>query len=246
MLDAINGSGFGLTFGLHTRIDSRVEEITSALDVGNIYVNRNQIGAVVGSQPFGGEGLSGTGPKAGGPHYVARFTRPRRSEPASSGAPCAAAQVQDRLDRIATARPAPLGTRTLPGPTGESNRLSTFPRGIVLCLGPDADSLDAQITAARAAGCRTLRITGDRDAEADISGTLPAEALSTLRGFDAVALAGSDEALRAYRRALADRDGPILPLLAEDDLAERLTLERHVCIDTTAAGGNASLLAGEG
>ena len=64
VLRDINKSGYGLTFGLHTRIDGRVEEVTSTLGVGNIYVNRNQIGAVVGSQPFGGEGLSGTGPKA--------------------------------------------------------------------------------------------------------------------------------------------------------------------------------------
>ena len=71
----INDSGYGLTFGLHTRIDQRVEELTASLRVGNIYVNRNQIGAIVGSQPFGGEGLSGTGPKAGGPHYLKRFTR---------------------------------------------------------------------------------------------------------------------------------------------------------------------------
>ncbi len=73
VVDAVNASGYGLTFGLHTRIDSRVQQVSSRLDVGNIYVNRNQIGAVVGSQPFGGEGLSGTGPKAGGPHYVPRF-----------------------------------------------------------------------------------------------------------------------------------------------------------------------------
>ncbi len=70
----INATGYGLTFGLHTRIDDRVQEVISALQVGNAYVNRNQIGAVVGSQPFGGEGLSGTGPKAGGPDYLHRFT----------------------------------------------------------------------------------------------------------------------------------------------------------------------------
>ena len=69
----INARGFGLTFGLHTRIDSRVQEVSEAIHVGNIYVNRNQIGAIVGSQPFGGEGLSGTGPKAGGPNYLPRF-----------------------------------------------------------------------------------------------------------------------------------------------------------------------------
>ncbi len=73
VVDEINERGFGLTFGLHTRIDDRVQRVTERIRVGNVYVNRNQIGAVVGSQPFGGEGMSGTGPKAGGPHYLLRF-----------------------------------------------------------------------------------------------------------------------------------------------------------------------------
>lgn len=75
--DAINATGFGLTLGLHTRIETTVEEVRARVKVGNMYVNRNQIGAVVGVQPFGGEGLSGTGPKAGGPHYLARFATER-------------------------------------------------------------------------------------------------------------------------------------------------------------------------
>ena len=75
MIDQINASGFGLTLGLQSRIDSVRELVEARARVGNIYVNRNQIGAVVESQPFGGEGLSGTGPKAGGPHYVARLPR---------------------------------------------------------------------------------------------------------------------------------------------------------------------------
>jgi RHH-type proline utilization regulon transcriptional repressor/proline dehydrogenase/delta 1-pyrroline-5-carboxylate dehydrogenase len=69
----INALGYGLTLGIHTRIDSRAQRIASLARVGNVYVNRNMIGAVVGVQPFGGEGLSGTGPKAGGPHYLYRF-----------------------------------------------------------------------------------------------------------------------------------------------------------------------------
>ena len=73
VIAAINRKGYGLTFGLHTRIEARVQHIVDGIHAGNIYVNRNQIGAVVGSQPFGGEGLSGTGPKAGGPHYLRRF-----------------------------------------------------------------------------------------------------------------------------------------------------------------------------
>jgi RHH-type proline utilization regulon transcriptional repressor/proline dehydrogenase/delta 1-pyrroline-5-carboxylate dehydrogenase len=73
LVDAINGTGYGLTLGLHTRIDSTVRRVRSRARVGNVYVNRNMIGAVVGVQPFGGLGLSGTGPKAGGPFYLHRF-----------------------------------------------------------------------------------------------------------------------------------------------------------------------------
>jgi len=75
--DALNATGFGLTLGIHTRIGTTADEISARVRVGNIYVNRNQIGAVVGAQPFGGEGLSGTGPKAGGPHYLPRFATER-------------------------------------------------------------------------------------------------------------------------------------------------------------------------
>lgn len=129
-----------MTFGLHSRIDDRVETIARRIKAGNIYVNRNQIGAVVGSQPFGGEGLSGTGPKAGGPNYLARFGR----YPALlatlelQGKPLTKAVVQPALDAVnkCTRPTRPLAVFDLPGPTGESNRLSYHPRGTVLCLGP--------------------------------------------------------------------------------------------------------------
>ncbi|EJN04420.1 bifunctional proline dehydrogenase/L-glutamate gamma-semialdehyde dehydrogenase PutA [Phyllobacterium sp. YR531] len=73
VLDQIASTGYGLTFGLHTRIEATVTKVIDRLDIGNVYVNRNTIGAVVGTQPFGGSGLSGTGPKAGGPSYLTRF-----------------------------------------------------------------------------------------------------------------------------------------------------------------------------
>ena len=75
VLEDIAATGYGLTMGLHTRIESRINKVLDRLDVGNIYVNRNTIGAVVGTQPFGGSGLSGTGFKAGGPHYLCRFAQ---------------------------------------------------------------------------------------------------------------------------------------------------------------------------
>ena len=77
VLDEIAATGYGLTLGIHSRIDETVRHILARLRVGNSYVNRSMIGAVVGVQPFGGEGLSGTGPKAGGPRYLHRFATER-------------------------------------------------------------------------------------------------------------------------------------------------------------------------
>ena len=241
----INASGYGLTFGLHTRIDDRVEKITASLNVGNVYINRNQIGAIVGSQPFGGEGLSGTGPKAGGPHYVKRFTSGPTQRHFMDPAPEAAsvAQVQAALDALIAARPKKLFSLELPGPTGESNRLSLYPRGPILCLGPTLEAARQQAQAVRACGGIALVVAPNAHGSGSIAGTLPRDALMTLRGIAAVALWSEEEDLRAARQSLARREGPLVALVTETDLREYCLLERHVCIDTTAAGGNASLLA---
>jgi len=77
VIDAVNATGYGLTLGIHSRIEAVQEHIVARVRAGNAYVNRSMIGAVVGVQPFGGEGLSGTGPKAGGPHYLYRFANER-------------------------------------------------------------------------------------------------------------------------------------------------------------------------
>ncbi|SDH61270.1 bifunctional proline dehydrogenase/L-glutamate gamma-semialdehyde dehydrogenase PutA [Roseospirillum parvum] len=246
VVDAINAQGYGLTFGVHSRIDDRVERITARVRAGNLYVNRNQIGAIVGSQPFGGQGLSGTGPKAGGPDYLARFTQPAREtrpEPPDT-APADPAAVQACLDKAREQVTAgPLSSRDLPGPTGESNRYSHHPRGVILCLGPDAASAEAQATQARAAGCAAVCVAPGARGENAVAGRLEAEALRHLDGFDAVACWGPTDRARALRQALAARPGAILPLLSERQITARCRLERHLCIDTTASGGNAQLLA---
>lgn len=233
----INATGYGLTFGLHTRIDNRVQEVTEALAVGNIYVNRNQIGAVVGSQPFGGEGLSGTGPKAGGPDYLARFCAPQPAAPVAatpSAAPIEAAQVQAALD---AAPPAPtLPTTALPGPTGESNRLTRHARDPILCLGPGPAAARAQAQAVQRLGGRAV----------EVAASLPPDALTTLRGFSAAIWWGDGTTARALAQALARRPGPILPLIGAMPDAAHVAHERHICIDTTASGGNAALLASAG
>ncbi len=191
VVDAINARGFGLTCGLHSRIDDRVERVTARLHVGNVYVNRNQIGAIVGSQPFGGEGLSGTGPKAGGPFYLPRLQRgPTGPAPAAPAGPEIAAgdagarpsprstPAPGRRGRTASRRCAPRSARSpgrwgrrwppprrcrrrridLPGPTGESNRLSLHPRGRVLCLGAGLEVVLAQAVQALAAGNAVLAV----------------------------------------------------------------------------------------
>ena len=262
VVDAVNGAGYGLTFGLHTRIDDRVQHIVDRVRAGNIYVNRNQIGAVVGSQPFGGEGLSGTGPKAGGPHYVGRLT----GGTAPAGGRPSGAVINDALLDAAIAdagRALPAGTHRgddgrfapldLPGPTGESNRLSFAPRGVVLCLGPGADAVRAQVAAAREAGNAVVAVADGASAALTahatdplvvvLDGQVAPGALSTLPGIAAVACVADRDALAAMRAALARRPGPILPLITEPDAPEHYVLERHLCVDTTAAGGNASLLA---
>jgi RHH-type proline utilization regulon transcriptional repressor/proline dehydrogenase/delta 1-pyrroline-5-carboxylate dehydrogenase len=77
VIDAVNATGYGLTCGVHSRINETAHYIVKRLRVGNAYINRDIVGSVVGVQPFGGEGLSGTGPKAGGPHYLARLCKER-------------------------------------------------------------------------------------------------------------------------------------------------------------------------
>lgn len=77
VIDEVNNTGYGLTLGIHSRINQTIQYIRERIHAGNCYVNRNMIGAVVGLQPFGGEGLSGTGPKAGGPHYLQRLCNER-------------------------------------------------------------------------------------------------------------------------------------------------------------------------
>ncbi|PTV96651.1 L-proline dehydrogenase /delta-1-pyrroline-5-carboxylate dehydrogenase [Rhodobacter aestuarii] len=213
VIDDINARGFGLTFGLHTRIDTRVAEVAGQVQAGNIYVNRNQIGAVVGSQPFGGEGLSGTGPKAGGPLYLGRFFAPAPREEAIPSAPFPAEQL-------------------LPGPTGELNRLSLHPRAPVLCLGPSEAEIVAQMGAVRALGGVAKRLD-----------QVPTpEKIMEIKDISAVLWWGDAAKGRAYAQAIALREGPLVPLITSLPDRAHVMHERHLCVDTTAAGGNAALL----
>ena len=245
VVDAINASGYGLTFGMHTRIDSRVEQVTARLKVGNVYINRNQIGAVVGSQPFGGEGLSGTGPKAGGPTYVKRFTAVEPTVEAFEPAKAVdVAALEARILALGAFPEERLSVEDLPGPTGESNRLSVFGRGVVLCLGPSVQAAMEQVRIARDNGCQAVAVAPGVSQALGFDGVLPRGALEHIKDIALVALWSEEEDSRAAARALAARDGALIGLVtARGDMAERCRMERHVCVDTTAAGGNAQLMA---
>jgi len=247
VIDSINQSGFGLTFGLHTRIDDRVEQVVNRLNVGNIYVNRDQIGAIVGTQPFGGEGLSGTGPKAGGPSYLSRFYSPEIAftenfeiEPPSLDLP----EVQRLLDSVSVEARL-LDEISLPGATGESNRLRFYAKGLILCLGPTLAMAEQQAQQVRLRGGHAVMICPGTSGDNALDGCLDLANLSQLDGIDGVCFQASETRVKQARIALAYRDGPIVPLFVETDFTERCVNERHLCINTTASGGNVALLAGE-
>jgi RHH-type proline utilization regulon transcriptional repressor/proline dehydrogenase/delta 1-pyrroline-5-carboxylate dehydrogenase len=225
LLDAINAPGYGLTHGIETRIDETVDFIGARVRAGNVYVNRNIVGAVVGVQPFGGDGLSGTGPKAGGPHYLRRLVR------------------EDEVIAPDDLHPPTL----LPGPTGEANTLTLHPRGRIACLASDAEALALQVRTAHALG-NTVVLAASPDAEKIARETgarcaIMADPLGSAP--DAVMFDGTAAAAALLRQRLAALDGALIPLLLPHDGAyatARLVCERTLAINTTAAGGNASLL----
>lgn len=246
IIDDINATGYGLTFGMHSRIDDRVQFAIDRIEAGNIYINRNQIGAVVGSQPFGGEGLSGTGPKAGGPNYLKRFLKVAPVQCADvAGTPLTATEINKAFEALESKMnqrgfPAPTDFEDLPGPTGESNRYFKKSRGRVLCLGPTAEQAEKQAKQSIALGCCALAAApGVSDG---LDGKVDQIALLDIDRLDAVISWSSNAS--SIRKALAKRNGPIVPLHADENFTQWLSSERHVCIDTTAAGGNAALLAG--
>ncbi|MBY0557264.1 MAG: aldehyde dehydrogenase family protein, partial [Burkholderiaceae bacterium] len=263
LIDQINGSGFGLTLGVHSRIDETIDYITSRAHVGNIYVNRNIVGAVVGVQPFGGEGKSGTGPKAGGPLYLKRLQRDahvaENRQPNSSPAldaltAWASSHGHDHLAHLAEAygRNSLLNQLTvLPGPTGERNTLALVARGAIVCAAATQGALLNQLAATLATG--NIALLAGATAQ-----LLPADLPTAVKDriqiiaqpddFDAeFQIALVESALTGtLRTRLAAREGALVGLVETDACGAiplwRLLAERALCVNTTAAGGNASLM----
>jgi RHH-type proline utilization regulon transcriptional repressor/proline dehydrogenase/delta 1-pyrroline-5-carboxylate dehydrogenase len=258
LLGQINGTGYGLTMGLHTRIDETIARVVEVAHAGNVYVNRNMVGAVVGVQPFGGEGLSGTGPKAGGPLYLYRLLsqRPedvlgraldRATNPELKAGHCQSASLRALLawasgsqgslasvcSRMASLSRSGASIELL-GPTGERNVYTLAPRPSVLCLASrDADRL-VQLAAVLSVGSRAVW-----PAEAGgLLQRLPAEVqaqVSVARdwsapqvAFDAVLLHGSVEELAAVQNLLASRAGPVVSVERMEPGETSVPLERLV------------------
>ncbi|MBD8531793.1 MULTISPECIES: trifunctional transcriptional regulator/proline dehydrogenase/L-glutamate gamma-semialdehyde dehydrogenase [unclassified Massilia] len=263
VVDAINATGYGLTLGIHSRIDETIDFITTRAHVGNIYVNRNIVGAVVGVQPFGGEGKSGTGPKAGGPLYIKRLQRQAapllmHSNPAYAAlsALLVWARSNGHGDIVSLgegyARTQLNGTTiALPGPTGEKNSLAFFPRGVVLCAAGSVKGMLNQLAAALATGNRAFVLA---TSQAAVPEGLPPEVKDRIRFIGAAEVANCEFGIAlleaglqgSLRTQLAARNGAIVGIVDTDAASPvalwRLVAERAVCVNTTAAGGNASLM----
>ncbi len=262
----INATGYGLTHGVHSRIDETINRIIDGVHAGNVYVNRNIVGAVVGVQPFGGENKSGTGPKAGGPLYLHRLTRVEQR-------PALGKATRDiTLDGLKRLANSPLGGVSanrretlqalifeydaasplrrelqLDGPTGERDTLHFAPRGDIACIAEDLHTLALQAAAALACGNRVLlpASAAGRDLAA-VLGEHAAIDEQAVAAANAVLFDGDAASEKALRQSLASLDGAIVPLLrAQPDGRHdlyRLVSERAVSVNTTAAGGNASLM----
>ncbi len=267
LIDEINATGYGLTFGLHTRLDETIDYVIRRIRAGNLYINRNIIGAVVGVQPFGGHGLSGTGPKAGGPLYLSRLvsvppaTTTRGTTRADLAALDLAAWLERRNEPAAaeTVRQqvsqALLGLRVdLPGPVGEINTYALRPRGRILLLPETSQGFYRQLGAALATGNSV--IVGGRPSLQDDVDALPPSVASlmcwatdwAIAGSFAAALIEGDAArIRTVSKQIAARAGPLISVQAEEASArpyrlEWLLDEVSTSINTTASGGNASLM----
>ena len=272
LIEQINATGYGLTFGLHTRLDETILNVTERVKAGNLYVNRNIIGAVVGVQPFGGRGLSGTGPKAGGPLYIGRLVQKApvpplhssvRTDPALRDFATWLGQRGHNDDADAARELGALSAlglvKELPGPVGERNVYSLHPRGRVLLVPQTAKGLFRQMAAALAAGNAVVIDTASGLSES-LGGLPPSVGARVTWSGDweadgpfAGALVEGDSALvRAVNARIAKLVGPLVLVQAASsaELAADtgvyclswLVEEVSMSVNTAAAGGNASLM----
>ena len=266
----INSSGYGLTQGLHSRLEETATKVYSTIKAGNIYINRNTVGAVVGVQPFGGEGLSGTGPKAGGPLYTYRLVDtaalPKYSANkvevdfasltkfvASLGSYGLAKDQVTRLIHLAhkLKQHSPLAEQVdLPGPTGERNFMIFAARGYVGCIAKDTYGYCEQVIHALATGNDVI-LPRDGIAEQLIANASENSYVVDDIAYDAklihaVLVANNYHNLGDLRKELAKRDSLLTHVICQSSAGEYnshlLVTERTISINITATGGNVQLM----
>ncbi len=272
LIDDINGSGYGLTFGLHTRLDETIAHVTRRVKAGNLYVNRNIIGAVVGVQPFGGRGLSGTGPKAGGPLYIGRLVKKAPVPPQHSSIHTDVAlsefatwlsrkgQQEDAEAAREVGSLSALGLeKELTGPVGERNLYALHPRGKVLLAPATERGLYRQVAAALATGNRIVIDDSSelrralQDVPSGIAGRISWTSDWDADGpFAAALVEGDPDRVLEVNQKIAALDGPLVLVQSattreiETDIEAYclnwLLEEVSISINTAAAGGNASLM----
>jgi len=270
LIEEINATGYGLTFGLHTRLDETILNVTERVKAGNLYVNRNIIGAVVGVQPFGGRGLSGTGPKAGGPLYIGRLVQkapvppPHNSVRTDPALRDFATWLGQRGHNDAADAARELGAlsalglvKELPGPVGERNVYSLHPRGRILLAPQTATGLYRQMAAALAAG---NAVVVDTASGLSLPG-LPASVAARVTWssewekdgpFSGALVEGDAARVLAVNQRIATLGGPLVLVQAANPAAVAADAEAYclnwlveevsTSINTAAAGGNASLM----
>ncbi|MGC6396299.1 L-proline dehydrogenase /delta-1-pyrroline-5-carboxylate dehydrogenase [Pasteurella multocida] len=259
----INSTGFGLTSGIHSRIDESINHWLEQVHAGNLYVNRNTVGAVVGVQAFGGRGLSGTGPKAGGPFYLQRLVHAKHwtLTPLHYNTPRDLSDLAAKVRSIFTkseqapllslidqvAQCSPLNTTfRMQGITGEENYLTFTPRSLIaIGNGPLAQQMQALIAVAAVGATAVIskysQLAAYEKRLADylfVAEVEECEEISQLIVLDPITA--------KQKAQYADRPGAILTYVEQLDLALSLfplLHEQAISINTTAAGGNASLMA---
>ncbi len=257
VINDINSTGYGLTFGVHSRISAFADYLFNRTTAGNVYINRNTVGAMVGVNPFGGRDLSGTGPKAGGPNYLLRFQQ--TTELGSE------LKVEDAIEILERRE-----SEIMPGPTGESNELSHTPIGNVLFVLNEQTPLKelihiTNITLALGnTATFTVRNIANKAQHDALLSSVPERFHSRLKfneenvlarvsnqAHQAVVIHGSHPELNEYKRRVVKRQGSIVPVIQFDKTvmvsenlswyASYLSAERTKTDNLVAKGGNTQL-----
>ncbi len=237
LIQKINNLSYGLTMGIHSRIEENIQNILQNAHIGNIYINRDMVGAVVGVQPFGGYNLSGTGPKAGGALYLLKLLQDKQENNYI---------IYNYLKNIQESGD---NTIKLEGVTGEINKYSIHLKKNILCIADNALDLKKQIDLVFNMGAYPIILNSQKNrihgiSEADIKLIITVDNIENVKELDAILFEG-DNCLEILE-IIAQNYKKIIPVITKNKDGSysliSLFYEKSICINTAASGGNASLM----